>query len=195
MFDIWDKVMVTEESMARLAWTETDLEIWKIYTIREKSSIFFWLEELPKMYSGDLFEAYSKCKINNINNVNYDNWYIRWYAEGRNDTLKVLEKMEMNKMRADPILIPNSTIMIDIETIIASAININGAIIVGKRHCDCIKSAVESGIGKAPIRSSGQWFYTSKFRFVDREEAKQIAVDSWQCWATNSELLFSEDLR
>jgi len=82
-----------------------------------------------------------------------------------------------------------------VEKIIASAININGAIIVWKHHCDCIKSAVESWIGKAPIRSSWQWFYTSKFRFVFRDEAKDIAVMSWQCWATNSELLFSEDLR
>ena len=37
------------------------------------------------------------------------------------------------------------------EKCIASAININGAIIVWKRHGDCIRNAVESWIAKAPI--------------------------------------------
>ena len=81
------------------------------------------------------------------------------------------------------------------EIIVCSAININGAIIVWKRHWDCIKSAVNSWIWKPPIKSAGQWFYTSHFRFVDRMTAMDIAIESWQAVQKQSWFLFSEDLR
>lgn len=81
------------------------------------------------------------------------------------------------------------------ETITASAININWAIIVWKRHCDCIKSAVESWIWEAPIRSSEQWFYTSEFRYVDRYEWAKIAFMSKQIKEPKIDFLYSEDLR
>lgn len=82
------------------------------------------------------------------------------------------------------------------ERIIASALNIKGAIVVGKRHWDCIKSAIESWIWKAPIKCSVQWFYTSEFRFIDREKAYTLAKKNWQFkWERENGILFSEDLR
>lgn len=60
---------------------------------------------------------------------------------------------------------------------------------IGRRHNDIL-----ARFGKANLDIIKQGFYTSYGRFVNREEALQIAKDAGQIQETNSELLFSEDL-
>ena len=82
------------------------------------------------------------------------------------------------------------------EKIICSAYNIDWAIIVWKRHHNCIRSIVESWIKEHVTSDIPNWFYTNKFRFVDRIEWMKIAKDADQLvMQTYWDLLFSEDLR
>lgn len=60
---------------------------------------------------------------------------------------------------------------------------------IGRRHNDII-----SRFGKDVLNLTQQGFYTSFGRFVNREEALQIAKESGQVKETVSNRLFSEDL-
>lgn len=60
---------------------------------------------------------------------------------------------------------------------------------IGRRHNDIL-----ARFGKANLDAIKQGFYTSYGRFVNREEALQIAKDAGQIQETDSKLLFSEDL-
>ena len=74
-------------------------------------------------------------------------------------------------------------------------------IVVWKRHSDCIIS-MKKILKKSDIKlnSKMQWFYTSKFRFVDRKKWMKIAIkanqmlneDYKQDW--EEDILFSEDI-
>lgn len=60
---------------------------------------------------------------------------------------------------------------------------------IGRRHNDIL-----ARFGKTNLDVMKQGFYTSYGRFVNREEALQIAKDAGQVKETYSEQLFSEDL-
>ena len=60
---------------------------------------------------------------------------------------------------------------------------------IGRRHNDIL-----ARFGKSQLDVIKQGFYTSWGRFVDREEALQIAKEAGQVGETNSSRLFSEDL-
>lgn len=82
------------------------------------------------------------------------------------------------------------------EKIIASAYNINWAIIVGKRHNNCIDSIIDAWIMKVVTLDTPSGFYTDQFRYIDRKEALLLAKQNWQfkgeqCW----DILYSENLR
>lgn len=61
---------------------------------------------------------------------------------------------------------------------------------LGFRHHD-ILIAYEGVVSKNPY---AQGFFTSKGRFVNRIEAKEIALNCGQIGETNHKLLFSEDI-
>jgi hypothetical protein len=77
------------------------------------------------------------------------------------------------------------------EKIVAAAILLNNNIYVGKRHCEIINNAIPFGYFKHADAIQG--FYTSEFRFVDREMGAIIAFKSQQI-TEEKEVLFSEDL-
>ncbi len=84
-----------------------------------------------------------------------------------------------------------------IEFITCSAININWCIVVWKRHWNCFiwLSKLYAEPWDVP-QWIIQWFYTDKFRFIEREEALKLAKKNWQYkWDNKSNILFSEDLR
>lgn len=60
---------------------------------------------------------------------------------------------------------------------------------IGRRHNDIL-----ARFGKDVLCVIQQGFYTSWGRFVDREEALQIAKEVGQVGETNNSRLFSEDL-
>ena len=60
------------------------------------------------------------------------------------------------------------------------------------RHDNIIHHLAKSGF-KTPIKGT-QGFLTSKGRFVDRVEAKRIAVEAGQVKETEFRQLYSEDL-
>ena len=60
---------------------------------------------------------------------------------------------------------------------------------IGRRHND-----IMARFGKDVLNLTQQGFYTSFGRFVNREEALQIAKESGQIKKTISNQLFSEDL-
>ena len=82
--------------------------------------------------------------------------------------------------------------------IISSAIKVNKDnkefIIMGKRHWICYQTMLDAGI-KRPFKDS-QGFMTSEFEFVDRREAKAIAVAANQILSGEGKYaeLFSEDI-
>ena len=83
------------------------------------------------------------------------------------------------------------------EYIVSAAININWMIVVWKRHWNCFHSLswIYAEPQDAP-KNIIQWFYTNKFRFIEREEALKLAKENWQYkWDNSSTILFSEDLR
>lgn len=68
----------------------------------------------------------------------------------------------------------------------------SGFVICGRRHHNCFTT---KSIFNTPFINSEQGFLTSKDRFVDREEARKIAIDCGQITETmHSTKLFSEDL-
>ena len=81
------------------------------------------------------------------------------------------------------------------EMIVASAINIDWCIIVGKRHSDCLKWVHNLHLDHNPLHNE-QWFYTDKFRFINREEALKLAKENWQFIGQQHwDILYSENLR
>lgn len=80
---------------------------------------------------------------------------------------------------------------------IFAAIRLNNCIIYGKHHAECIKRAVEEFGFETPIGTRTGGFLTNTYRFVFREEAKQIAVRAGQVTAhrLNSNRVFvSEEI-
>lgn len=86
-----------------------------------------------------------------------------------------------------------------IEVIICSAYDVNWAIIVWKRHCNCLGWMRDAGIKPPPYSPDKSGFYTNKFRYVDRKEWMIIAkaagqlLDRAPTWEKDT--LYSEDLR
>jgi hypothetical protein len=87
------------------------------------------------------------------------------------------------------------------ETIILSAIKtttnennivVSAALQPHSRHCNIIHHLAKMGF-LIPIKGE-QGFITSTGRFVERAEAKKIAIDSGQIKETISSTLTSEDL-
>ncbi len=66
------------------------------------------------------------------------------------------------------------------ELIIFAAIRVGKCIIYGKHHAECIKRAVEELKITDRVEARGQGFLTSKYRFVHRAEAAQIAIAAEQ---------------
>ena len=84
----------------------------------------------------------------------------------------------------------------NIEKIICSAYYIDGAIIVGKRHNNCLFDMHKAGIKAPPSLPEMSWFYTNKFRYVDRIEWLEIAKKANQIINPDAKYrLYSEDLR
>ena len=85
----------------------------------------------------------------------------------------------------------------NMETIICSAINVHWCIIVGKRHGNCFIGLSKLYAEPSDVPSDLiQWFYTSEFRFIEREEALILAQSNGQYKGDHSSsILFSEDLR
>ena len=88
----------------------------------------------------------------------------------------------------------------DCERILCAAIQIRKSkdgepiVIGGYRHCDCFRTASKLGY-MAYIDQDEQGFITSKGRFVDRKEAKQIAKQANQLIRlTDFKHLISEDI-
>lgn len=69
-----------------------------------------------------------------------------------------------------------------------------GHMFTGKRHCDCIRAAVEA-TGKKPVTGE-QGFLTDDLRFLTREAAAIHAISCGQIKELkfNKTSLFSEDL-
>lgn len=82
------------------------------------------------------------------------------------------------------------------EKIIESALKYpDQTIYTGKRHSDCFQKAIESSQHSIQENPT-QGFITNQGRFVDRKEARKIAIESHQCSIKTikpNELL-SEDL-
>ena len=79
-----------------------------------------------------------------------------------------------------------------------AAINVNGLIVAGRRHDNCLRSMFEYGIPKGDYK---QGFMTTAGRFVDRMEALKLFLDAGMVSANPEGLtcgghfgLFSEDL-
>jgi len=74
--------------------------------------------------------------------------------------------------------------------------NVKGLVLTGFRHCDIVSlcyNLLNKTQGK--MQPSKQGFLTSNERFVDRYEARQIALDAGQCNEKNVPYqLYSEDL-
>jgi hypothetical protein len=74
----------------------------------------------------------------------------------------------------------------------------DGFVILGYRHHQCIATQYElTGLTNAQAGQHKSGFLTSKNRFVDREEALQIALNNNQVKDINNiraNMLFSEDL-
>lgn len=83
------------------------------------------------------------------------------------------------------------------EKIILSAIKLNDKSVVvelqpDSRHDNIIHYLAKSGFS-TPIKG-GQGFLTSRGRFVDRVEAKRVAIQSGQITESEFPQLYSEDL-
>lgn len=81
------------------------------------------------------------------------------------------------------------------ERIDCSAIKYSDAIFLGRRHCDCFRVAATKNKRYSKSREE-QGFWTTKNRFVDRVEAKLIAIRSNQLLprASKGYILYSEDI-
>lgn len=81
-----------------------------------------------------------------------------------------------------------------IEKIVLAAVRLdNGLIFTGKCHADCIYTVILVNEIKEKIPQSKQGFVTTRFRFVDRKEAAEIAFKAGQI-KKQAEVLLSEDL-
>lgn len=82
-----------------------------------------------------------------------------------------------------------------IERIKLAAIRSGNHIICGKTHAECLRIAEKAGFPK-PNHKFGQGFLTTKWRFVLRKEALQIAEKQGQIDVKHSptNVLLSEDL-
>lgn len=82
------------------------------------------------------------------------------------------------------------------EICICAAIKtLEGKIIRGHRHDDCIQTAIKMRL--SPLREAGsQGFMTSENRYVGREEAMRLqkAADVESMHGYRGSILFSEDL-
>lgn len=77
------------------------------------------------------------------------------------------------------------------ERIKLAAVRYNGKVYTGKAH-DLIKQEIASAAGR-PVWGE-QGFITDKDRFVNREEAAEIAFAAGQT-VKREEILFSEDIK
>jgi hypothetical protein len=75
------------------------------------------------------------------------------------------------------------------EKVIKAAIEKDGCVQVGKRHCDILNAVKPFGY----LKDGTQGFVTSTGRFVTREIAAKIAYEAGQI-KEPKRLLFSEDL-
>jgi hypothetical protein len=82
-----------------------------------------------------------------------------------------------------------------LEKIECSAIKYSNAIFLGKRHCDCFRVAATKNQRYSKMREV-QGFLTSRDRFVDRAEARLIAIRAGQLLprASKGVILYSEDI-
>ena len=82
------------------------------------------------------------------------------------------------------------------ENIVLAAIVFEDEIYVGRRHCEIINYIVQRTGTKRVSGSCPQGFVTSEGRFVDREEAAKIALESGQIekLKCSSYQLFSEEI-
>lgn len=101
-----------------------------------------------------------------------------FYIQARNALPEIEELVERSK-----------------ERIICAAIRVNGKVIMGHRHHCAIRTASEMPAFKGMDVDKDQGFVTSAGRYVNREEAARIAIESGQIerlyWPPN---LYSEDL-
>ena len=74
-----------------------------------------------------------------------------------------------------------------------AAIKIKDRIFTGKRHCDCFKAIFDAGIEHF---GEIQGFLTDTGRFVNRREAREIAVKAKQllAGASKGNILHSDDI-
>jgi|SRR6478609_3084701 len=84
------------------------------------------------------------------------------------------------------------------ERIVCAAHRLNGYIVIGLRHCD--ENTVRDAPSKTYLMDAEQGFITNRRRFVDRQEAFQIAVREQQIKRrvggdnSNGGTLYSENL-
>jgi hypothetical protein len=81
-----------------------------------------------------------------------------------------------------------------VEKIILAAIRCNdGTIFTGKRHSDCILTAIRINNKQSYIGQESQGFITNRLRFINRHDAAEIAFKAKQTKKRHHYLL-SEDL-
>lgn len=104
---------------------------------------------------------------------------------------------QSQKARAAPVQAGNGPSLTKPVTIIAAALRLpTGGVCYGRppeRHGDLLTLLCETHTPQQVARAV-QGFLTSEYRFVDRVEAKQVALAAGQITKTDSEQLFSEDL-
>lgn len=108
---------------------------------------------------------------------NYNNKLFASYVFDENNKCSITYELEQHKPR-----------------IIAAAVKPeSGKIYTGRRHCDCIRKAVDEGGEPTPILGIHQGFVTNNGKYVDRKEAGKIAFECGQI-KEPSDFLYSEDL-
>lgn len=101
----------------------------------------------------------------------------------------IIETEEVEDQMGHKVKVPTS----EPETVTCAAIRVGDQIFYGKRHSDCIFLA--NRINGEPPRERIEGFLTDMGRFVDREEAMDIAIKAKQVSRDHSGTrLFSEDL-
>jgi len=92
-------------------------------------------------------------------------------------------------------------IVSNMERIISAAINLHWVIIVWKRHWDCYASLkwIYGEPKNVPNWVITSGFWTNEFRYINRQEAFELAKANWQLAKTQRDRkdqdLYSEDLR
>lgn len=77
--------------------------------------------------------------------------------------------------------------------IVKAAIKRGSEVIVGTRHCDCIRIAVNNAKWMPPITQKEQGFINDKGEFLSRQEAAKEAFECGQVKELNDSLI-SEQL-